>query len=343
MRNHTVSLFKSTGLRLFLAIFWVLQTVCGTTHAIFPRIREVIYSNSDQLWVVTDNGDVIRVSDGGGRRENVPFREFTRQMYFLNEAEGWRLDSSGRIWATTDGGGTWAERGSIHWDALDRAADMIFADNQTGWLLTGGSLLLSENGGYSWSQVFPGDAFSADDVNGKFPRSIVTMDANTAYLGMTDGRIFRTPNRGKNWDDVSLNVGYEVGSLFVNGANEIWAGTRSTGLLFNTRDGGRNWQQRLDGKFRNRIDIRSIYFSTPTTGWVTGIYVDSLTSKRDIGVLLKSTDGGKSWMDISEKLSNEPPQKVKFLDGQNGILIGEKSVLRTIDGGDTWQLFYTLN
>jgi photosystem II stability/assembly factor-like uncharacterized protein len=55
------------------------------------------------------------------------------------------------------------------------------------------------------------------------------------------------------------------------------------------------------------------------------------------GYLFKSTDAGKTWMEVNFSESNPIMQSVSFKDEKVGILNG-KNVLGTIDGGTTWTL-----
>lgn len=58
------------------------------------------------------------------------------------------------------------------------------------------------------------------------------------------------------------------------------------------------------------------------------------------GFFLKSTDGGSSWEE-SPTLENRGMYKIHFVDNQNIVAVG-RGILRSSDGGDTWELIQDL-
>ncbi|RQO59826.1 hypothetical protein DBR47_10665 [Paucibacter sp. KBW04] len=87
-------------------------------------------------------------------------------------------------------------------------------------------------------------------------------------------------------------------------------------------DSGWCWQQpRPSGNALN-----DVFFLDALTGWRVG----------DSGEILKTVDGGKSWLRQNSGLRT-PLTSVKFLDAKNGWAQGSQgALLKTVDGGANW-------
>ena len=108
------------------------------------------------------------------------------------------------------------------------------------------------------------------------------------------------------------------------------------GMVIRTTDGGDTWQGSI---VPNADQLESITFVNKQIGYVSG------TSVYGYGAIYKSTDGGKSWREITD------PRRVSqlwgnyFLDENNGIIVGggcdyaPLQFFRTADGGKSWSLF----
>jgi photosystem II stability/assembly factor-like uncharacterized protein len=114
---------------------------------------------------------------------------------------------------------------------------------------------------------------------------------------------------------------------FTDDPNHGWlVGTQET--LFETTDGGDNWQQlQLDiGQEKASLSGVSFYGEE---GWVTG----------KPSILLHTEDGGKNWVRIplSEKLPGGPDGIVALGAKQAEMVTDLGAIYRTSDGGKTWQ------
>ncbi len=73
-------------------------------------------------------------------------------------------------------------------------------------------------------------------------------------------------------------------------------------------------------------NLRTVFFSSPATGFIVG----------DYGTILRSTDGGDSW-EVQPSGTIYTLKSVRFFNDQLGIVVGEHgTILRTTDGGSTW-------
>ena len=54
------------------------------------------------------------------------------------------------------------------------------------------------------------------------------------------------------------------------------------------------------------------------------------------GQIIRTTDGGDRWF-IWPSGTGSDLYSVSFLDGINGLIVGDNVILRTFDGGETWE------
>jgi photosystem II stability/assembly factor-like uncharacterized protein len=113
-----------------------------------------------------------------------------------------------------------------------------------------------------------------------------------------------TTNTGKDIDFVSSNIGYIITS------NEI----------LETSNAGNSWQKKQNISSGNDMS----FFNG--TGYIVGNY----------GYVLKSTNNGTSWTQISTGLNNSF-NTVNIIDENNIILSGSTNIVKSSDGGVTWE------
>jgi photosystem II stability/assembly factor-like uncharacterized protein len=177
------------------------------------------------------------------------------------------------------------------------------------------------------------------------------MDSNT---GIVIGRdytselavIRRTSDGGDNWINIQTGITGYLHDICMVDANigsivGVKSGGGSTvGLNLRTIDGGINWI-RQDSIITSNLELHGVYFIDANIGTTVGVKYSGGNSQE--GVILRTTDGGSSWISQTSGI-NGPLYDVYFTDVNTGIIAGsscysdhcEGVILRTTDGGANW-------
>jgi photosystem II stability/assembly factor-like uncharacterized protein len=104
--------------------------------------------------------------------------------------------------------------------------------------------------------------------------------------------------------------------------SEGWA-VGEAGLILHTTDGGITWAAQNSA---TNQQLNAVRFLDPQHGWAVG------------GVLLYTTNGGQTWVAGTRTGNLGTMYSVDFVNTNNGWAVGTQGgVLRTTDGGHTWQ------
>lgn len=174
--------------------------------------------------------------------------------------------------------------------------------------------------------------------------SMFFKDNLNGWAACDDGALLRTTDGGSNWirrriyprvnNSPVLSVAH-IGAFFSNDRKGwIIAHQKGSAVILEANDGGQSWKVTFRSPFRLSA-FHHIWFIDEKLGWVVGEAEDN-----DIngGLIYGTKDGGRTWNlqykgNGKESFLNE----VKFSDAFNGWAVGDKAVLRTSDGGATWQ------
>ncbi len=107
------------------------------------------------------------------------------------------------------------------------------------------------------------------------------------------------------------------------------------GAVLRTTNGGQSWEGTT---IRGAYQLESIHFANKDIGYTSGL------GELAGGVIYKSTDGGRTWFDITPNGSNTNLWGNFFITPNIGLVIGGgcndfQHFYRTTDGGLTWSLF----
>lgn len=240
---------------------------------------------------------------------------------------------------------TWRPTGAPA--ASSRTDDIWFQDPDLGWAVnSNGQILRTTDGGATWEQQFHDERTYlrcvgfASDTRGW----VGTLTAATRLLHTSDG--------GATWQPVPglpvLAPAAICGLSVVNESVVYASGTNFPNLparMMKTVDGGATWTAWDMGEHATLLV--DCFFPTAEHGWVVGGKADVPNPTRDDvrAVVLRTDDGGQTWVDTLSSLQDELPRgewgwKIQFLDSMVGFValehFDEGAILRTTDGGRTW-------
>ncbi len=109
------------------------------------------------------------------------------------------------------------------------------------------------------------------------------------------------------------------------------------GLILHSGDGGKSWS--VQGG-RSDCTYYGVTFADENRGWVVGGYVEPYT-QRSVGVVVATTDGGKSWQKLSP-LGVARLAGIRWIGEDHLLAWGDwsdsmqSSLIESIDGGASW-------
>jgi photosystem II stability/assembly factor-like uncharacterized protein len=231
---------------------------------------------------------------------------------------------------------------------------------------TGGGVWKTTDGGGNWTMVSD-TTFKSSSVGAI---GVAPSDPNIVYVGMGESDIrsniangdgvYKSTDAGKTWKHVGLKMADAIGNVEVHPQNpdvvyvaalgNPFAPNKERGV-FRTTDGGKTWKAVLTkndstGAATVKIDPNNpsiIYASM----WQAYRNSYKMSSGGPGSGLFKSTDGGDTWVNLSNK-----PGMPKGILGKIGIAVSPANsnrlyamvenakggLYRSDDGGDTWQL-----
>ncbi len=187
------------------------------------------------------------------------------------------------------------------------------------------------------------------------------IDKKTLYYA--GNVLFKTLDGGNKWDiispdlsreswDVPASVGiytkddmkkmprrgviYTVAPSYVD-INTIWCGT-DDGLIHVTKDGGKTWANVTPPQVTSwsKVSLMDASHTNANTAYAA---VNRIRCDDQRPHIYKTTDGGKTWIEIVNGLPNDPINVVKEDPIRKGLLFAgsERAVYVSFDDGANWQ------
>lgn len=284
------------------------------------------YDNSPVILKTKDNGKSFEVmkpnlNNSGG----ISFISFagnsawiytTKQELYTSDDElkTWKyLSSLPKIYRSKISfKGKWGLIGTDYWDEKENTYKSI--------------TYMSYDEGISWQKME-----NLKGIDGYFGPKVKIFDANKASVLYNDV-VYRTNDRGKSWTKNTVpflkaeDAGLIYYTEFIN--ENVWYLSHrffnEEYKLYKTTDGGRTWTHLSEPK-----NTYSVYhFLNENTIFI----------RQNGPAIYRSYDGGNSWKRID---GNFPqyfyPEAIHFVDNQTGFAGYRTTLLKTKDGGETWQ------
>lgn len=307
----------------------------------------MFFLDSQNGWVYGNEN--YRTTDGGTTWTELPFLGSTYFMKFYTTSFGLTTGNFG-TYISLDGGNSWIEspNGMYAFDFSDNLNGLGASDNGIYRTTDGGNtftlvysgntnavaflsstiavgitndtFIRSTDGGGSWNITGP--------ANGKSELLPVSSDVVIAW-GRTgnfpnyDDRIFRSSNSGQSWIDLGEVMQNGVFAFSENDFH-IVAASDLNGNMFYSSDAGLNWTQSFIsfGQQPGFLSSASPYFADAQTGYFG----------YGPGYVIKTTDGGASWSQISSGNGETINDVDRFSNG-NLIAVGDNGTILTNSGG----------
>lgn len=330
-------------------------------------------------------GNWIKTTDGGETwvTENIPFGnpgEYISDVEFLNDSTAIASLSNFntgecKIFRTTDDCETWTEVYTPSWDLAVNKFN--FFDELNGIALCWSvqyqsSILVTSDGGLTWSEI-------EDPIDWQNMNVTCYYDQNVLLAAGSNGFIYKSTDAGFSWNELSeRELGSEIFEVqFVNeNVGFLTCYALGGGVLVidlhKTTDGGQTWNS-----FQNPgVYPSAFYFMSENLGYLadgseffiynngewemfnTGFdfaandikfYNDLTGIIAGEGRVIKTTDGGSTWSDITP-LPNQgiTYDNIEFSSTENIFVTSDDKVFRSFDGGWSWQLsslseYYNIN
>lgn len=318
------------------------------------------FVNPEVGWIIAHKGRssmVFHTEDAGNTwsEQKLPFDVNTQllELCFCDKEHGWIVGHNGLIFHTSDGGNTWIKQDSgivanlLSVQATDEKDVYVRFNPFFNGKIHDNNILYTTNSGRTW-KILPGRSGDIKFIN-----------KERGYI-VEETSIFSTEDGGKNWEKIR-DVTIPLRRIyFVD--DKVWWGLHADyKTVFLTVDGGESWTE----VFSKDIWLSDICFFNDSEGWAVGeaiLHVSNRKVEQITGTassiecifflndrigwaggdrVLHTEDGGNSWEFIKVCGLFEYFQDLHFLSEEVGW--GSYSfpgaVLKTTDGGKTWQDF----
>jgi photosystem II stability/assembly factor-like uncharacterized protein len=191
--------------------------------------------------------------------------------------------------------------------------------------------LVASNSGFpQWTMIYSNPSYSFTKV--------LALNDNIAYAIGDNGLLLRTSNGGLNWNQIVLpssarlfDIGFPTSMIgYICG---------SSGLVLKTTDSGLTW---IQCQSTTNLSLRCLTFNDENTLWFGGSSSnDPMTFRSDAGIIIKTVDGGNSFVSENDFLG--AVQNIKYYNSDTCFAIintsvGQNNIWRTTDLISDWQI-----
>ena len=321
-------------------------------------------STGGGVWKTTDGGKSYEnISDGyfGGSIGAVAVSKSDPNVIYVGGGEvtvRGNVSSGYGIWKSEDAGETWKSCGL----PKSRHIPRIVIDPQNPDIVYAAVLgniykptsergvYKSTNGGKTWSKIlFESNHAGAVElvIDPNNPRNLYAATwrvKRTPYSLSSGGEgsiLWKSTDRGNNWEKISGNQGFAKGILGIIGvtvspvnSNRVWAivENKESGGVYRSDDGGETWSHVNDSR---ALRQRAWYYSKiyADTEDINKVYVMNVSYH-------KSTDGGETFTSHNAPHGDHHDLWIAP-ENSNRMIIGDDGGAQiTYDGGETWSTYH---
>ncbi|MFN8134478.1 MAG: YCF48-related protein [Bacteroidales bacterium] len=319
-------------------------------------------------WAVGDMGTVMRTKNSGHDWQLVDLRTSENlNCIYMNEItnDGWIVGDNGIIFYTSDAGETWSKQYS-------GTRNSLYSITATGgdcpWICGNDIILRGMDDGESWVKInspfhtyfWEVDQKDCDEIWISGNQSLVMStkdhgvtwqkhDVPTTYnlMGIdvvangdyracgNQSVIIRSSDAGENWIKEYQAPFINMYAVETRGIGGPAYAVGDKGVILETLDGGTTWNTKQSGTIYQLNDVcfQAIYHAVYATGWY--------------GQVVKKEESDNAQFEVLNKKPNHWMMDVDFINADTGWVVGGESldnagtkegvILRTVDGGKTWE------
>lgn len=223
-----------------------------------PRRAQLQALRNGVVWLLSDS-QAWRSADGGQtwQKQDLPYGIWDALRFSDDGQTGWALYGA-RVYKTTDGGTSWSYAGML---PDGTPGELTVLSTQRLLARTSTSLVLSEDAGQTWKQVWqarPDFTVTLSAVKALGPDSLMAVGSRNTVLLSQDG--------GKTWQALALaaDAGTQWLSVESVDGKAVWIGG-SQGELMRSLDAGKTWGTAASG---TTDALSRIQFIDAKTGWI---------------------------------------------------------------------------
>ncbi len=340
--------------RYDLTMFSETSGLCRSTNSIFRTFNgginwtEYSLNNSEQYilsfsmidssfgFLITGSKNLLKSANGGKNWNFVSaVSSYSRKIKFTSVNDGFILtneaNGGAKILKTTNSGLNWSENFS---DENNAVRDMYFVSPTVGFAVgsfppnnsSHAKIFKTTNAGISWDSIQNTLRLASERT--------FFINENTGFISGTINnpfslnRILRTTDGGISWLD-TLKYGLTDIRFFDAKTGYI---LMSDTVLGRTSNAGANW---TITKIRNStIDYYTKLTQLCFINQTNAICIGTL------GLNLRTTDNGNSWINYNYSFTSEELNDVEFKDYNTGLIMGwNHCYFKTINAGTNWTKF----
>jgi len=281
--------------------------------------------NQNLVIAVGNQGTILRTTDKGANwsKLNTPTNKNLNKVHFITNSLGLIVGNDGLILRSTNGGLSWT---SINSGVSHHLNSVFFLDaNRVYAVGNNGTFLRSTDGGITWSKI---STSTTTNLTGVYFTSW-----DIGYL-IGSNTFMRTVNGGDNWQRKSGGSEFNSSIKFKN-ANVGYIASGPFGRFYKCTNPLTDF---------NNVGWAQVKSSNESSDRLNGLafYNDVIISVGSFGIILKSSDSGKTWGQ-KDRGHIKAVLSIEFFDENFGIAVGEEALLKTQDGGKTWVVDQTFN
>ena len=363
---------KKTILWTALSLFFICtfaQNEWLTIHP-YPTLSNLIdahFVSDSEGWVVGTEGSILYTDDGGNSWETQLSNpnESLWSVFFIDDQEGWACGWS-EIYHTEDAGENWELQDAPYF--MGDLMDVFFINHDTGWIVGSYKIVLkTTDGGENWIKI------QNSLIGAKCSRRVTFFDhlhgcaVGENWNNFDEGYAMITADGGLTWTETTpSNCDFLTDVEYYNSMC-IWA-CGWDGSLFRSLDGGQSWYSEYFGSdcfdaihFFDKdrgilLEGSNVHLSFDGgDSWDSCVSIEEnfhhystmmswddnkVVAVGSDGIISRTMDGGSNWEQLHQG-ARVYFGEIGFFDTFNGYGIGSigghPDLLRTYDGGYTWE------